>query len=270
MLHFQKRRIARASKSPQLLLAAWGTADADADVNNDGTVNAADLSLLLDTWGACNESPHEARTLPRPTAHEAGNHRCMALQRASTTLSKPPRGELVHSQRYSRGYSRGSSRGHARWRSAHRLLALSILIASCVTLVLFVMRSEHVRASVSVLCAFLVIELFTIYGKRRSVRSAAAPGESVHEQRTEEQRLRDTRRRIGFSISLRIVVVLALAGALLASLALEVRFLAIGALIAFLGLALFGGSAWLAAVGDEEEYSEETRNTDDRSRSLKR
>jgi hypothetical protein len=37
-----------------LLLAAWGTADADADVNNDGTVNAADLSLLLDTWGACN------------------------------------------------------------------------------------------------------------------------------------------------------------------------------------------------------------------------
>jgi hypothetical protein len=43
-------------------------------VNNDGTVNAADLSLLLDTWGACNEILHEARTLPHQTAREAGNH----------------------------------------------------------------------------------------------------------------------------------------------------------------------------------------------------
>ena len=34
-----------------LLLGAWGTPDADADINGDGTVNGADLGLLLGAWG---------------------------------------------------------------------------------------------------------------------------------------------------------------------------------------------------------------------------
>ncbi|MAD19368.1 MAG: hypothetical protein CMJ52_03995 [Planctomycetaceae bacterium] len=34
-----------------LLLGAWGTPDPDADINGDGTVNGADLGLLLGAWG---------------------------------------------------------------------------------------------------------------------------------------------------------------------------------------------------------------------------
>jgi hypothetical protein len=34
-----------------LLLGAWGTPDSDADINGDGTVNGADLGLLLGAWG---------------------------------------------------------------------------------------------------------------------------------------------------------------------------------------------------------------------------
>ena len=34
-----------------LLLGAWGTSGPTGDINNDGTVDAADLSLLLGAWG---------------------------------------------------------------------------------------------------------------------------------------------------------------------------------------------------------------------------
>jgi hypothetical protein len=34
-----------------LLLANWGATGGAADVNDDGTVNAADLSLVLANWG---------------------------------------------------------------------------------------------------------------------------------------------------------------------------------------------------------------------------
>ncbi|MDZ4753430.1 MAG: GC-type dockerin domain-anchored protein [Phycisphaerae bacterium] len=36
-----------------VLLGAWGSANVAADVNDDGTVNAADLSVLLGAWGGC-------------------------------------------------------------------------------------------------------------------------------------------------------------------------------------------------------------------------
>jgi hypothetical protein len=42
-----------------LLVSRWNTNDPDADLNNDGTVNAIDLSLLVSNWGA---------TTPIPTA----------------------------------------------------------------------------------------------------------------------------------------------------------------------------------------------------------
>jgi hypothetical protein len=35
------------------LVGAWGTNNADADVNTDGTVNVADLLILIDGWGPC-------------------------------------------------------------------------------------------------------------------------------------------------------------------------------------------------------------------------
>lgn len=36
-----------------LLIGAWSTSDAAADINGDGTVDAADLGLLIGAWGAC-------------------------------------------------------------------------------------------------------------------------------------------------------------------------------------------------------------------------
>lgn len=36
-----------------LLIGAWNTSDAAADINGDGTVDAADLGLLIGAWSAC-------------------------------------------------------------------------------------------------------------------------------------------------------------------------------------------------------------------------
>ena len=36
-----------------LLLGAWGT-DGDGDLNDDGVIDGADLGLLLGAWGACD------------------------------------------------------------------------------------------------------------------------------------------------------------------------------------------------------------------------
>ena len=38
-----------------LVLGAWGTSDAAADVDGSGTVDGADLALVLGSWGACPE-----------------------------------------------------------------------------------------------------------------------------------------------------------------------------------------------------------------------
>jgi len=36
-----------------LVLANWGTAAAEYDLDDDGTVGASDLSLFLAGWGSC-------------------------------------------------------------------------------------------------------------------------------------------------------------------------------------------------------------------------
>ena len=36
-----------------VLLNAWGSADATVDLNNDGIIDASDIALLLNGWGAC-------------------------------------------------------------------------------------------------------------------------------------------------------------------------------------------------------------------------
>ena len=35
------------------LIAAWGTNDAGADLNGDGLVDSEDLGLILSNWGSC-------------------------------------------------------------------------------------------------------------------------------------------------------------------------------------------------------------------------
>jgi hypothetical protein len=38
-----------------LLLGSWGKCDGcPADLNSDGTVNASDLAILLGSWGLCD------------------------------------------------------------------------------------------------------------------------------------------------------------------------------------------------------------------------
>ena len=40
-----------------LLVAAWGTSDPVGDINGDGNVDAADLGLLVGAWGPCQPKP---------------------------------------------------------------------------------------------------------------------------------------------------------------------------------------------------------------------
>lgn len=54
----------------------------------------------------------------------------------------------------------------------------------------------------------------------------------------------------------RIFIAIALSAVTVAAIVFELRTIGIGALIVFLSLGLFGGPAWLAAVGDEEELAE--------------
>ena len=35
------------------VIAAWGTNNAAADINNDGTVNITDLLMVIAAWGKC-------------------------------------------------------------------------------------------------------------------------------------------------------------------------------------------------------------------------
>jgi hypothetical protein len=35
------------------VIAAWGTDDTDADVNDDGIVDTNDILLVLSAWGPC-------------------------------------------------------------------------------------------------------------------------------------------------------------------------------------------------------------------------
>lgn len=174
-----------------------------------------------------------------------------------------------------------------RWRSAHRLLLVTIGLAALTAFLLLLIDSEYARFSGVCLCALLTIDSLVSFGKWNALRhlnSRATPRESVteatnrrassehttdltrhdleshdlkrHDLESHDLESHDLKRHAGLSTGIRVFVSLAFAGLLAASLALDARFVAIGALIAFLALALFGGPAWLAAVGDEEEYTD--------------
>jgi hypothetical protein len=52
-----------------LLVSMWGGSDADADLNNDGVVNAIDLSILVSNWGETGSPP----TAPAGLSATAGD-----------------------------------------------------------------------------------------------------------------------------------------------------------------------------------------------------
>lgn len=164
-----------------------------------------------------------------------------------------------------------------RWRSAHRLLLATIGLTALTAFLLLLIDSEYARLSGVCLCALLTIDSLVSFGKWNALRhlnSRATPRESVteatnrrassehttdlkrHDLESHDLKRHDLKRHAGLSTGIRIFISLAFAGLLAASLALDARFIAIGAVIAFLALALFGGPAWLAAVGDEEEYTD--------------
>jgi hypothetical protein len=64
-----------------LLVSRWNTNDPDADLNNDGTVNAIDLSLLVSNWGATGTPTGTALLVTNESTLSAGN------QALSTILS---------------------------------------------------------------------------------------------------------------------------------------------------------------------------------------
>jgi hypothetical protein len=56
-----------------LLVSRWNTNDPDADLNNDGTVNAIDLSLLVSNWGATGTPTGTALLVTNESTLSAGN-----------------------------------------------------------------------------------------------------------------------------------------------------------------------------------------------------
>jgi hypothetical protein len=66
-----------------LLVSRWNTNDPDADLNNDGTVNAIDLSLLVSNWGATGTPTGTALLVTNESTLSAGNQ---ALQSRLVSL----------------------------------------------------------------------------------------------------------------------------------------------------------------------------------------
>lgn len=149
----------------------------------------------------------------------------------------------------------------SRWRHAHISIFLAVLASASTTLVLFFVRSEHAATSARVLCALLAIDAFVSFGRWRAARSRHARAESPEVARAgigvvvvaDGRDTDDRKRRIGMATAARMMIILALAGLLVASLVLDARFIAMATLMGFLTIALLGGPVWLAAIGDEED-----------------
>jgi hypothetical protein len=140
----------------------------------------------------------------------------------------------------------------SRWRHGHHALVAAILSCAAVLGYLLLVGSEHAMAAASCLFGLLALDAVVCIGKWRSTRRSTG-SRGIGETRSSDE----ARHRIGIATARRILVALAFGGLLAASLALEARNLALGATVAFLVLTLFGGPAWIAAVGDEEEFSQD-------------
>lgn len=140
----------------------------------------------------------------------------------------------------------------APWRHGHRVLVAAILLLAAVLAYLLLVRSEYAKVAASCLFGLLAIDAVMCVGKWRStLRSLGAT------DKDDPREADEARRRIGIATARRILVALASGGLLAASLVLEARHLALGATVAFLVLVILGAPAWLAAIGDEEEVSQD-------------
>lgn len=137
-----------------------------------------------------------------------------------------------------------------RWKHGHAVLIALIAVKVVVVASLFLIGSPHAKWALTVLFAMLAVDAFVSFGRWRAARdsrpSPTRPGAS-------NAPLGELSRRAGISTAMRIGAVLAFGGVLAASLALDLRYLGIGALVAFPLVALFSGPSWLAAIGDEEQ-----------------
>ena len=131
------------------------------------------------------------------------------------------------------------------------MLVAAILLVAAVLAYLLLVRSEHATVAASCLFGLLALDAVVCVGKWRSaLRSLGASGKD------DERAADDARHRIGIATARRILVALAFGGLLAASLVLDARNLALGATVAFLVLVILGAPVWLAAIGDEEEFSQ--------------
>jgi formylglycine-generating enzyme required for sulfatase activity len=68
-----------------MLLVGWGSADPNTDINGDGETGAADLSILLSRWGACGPSVPAWATLVDALPDPAAVHKAEAREAIEAT-----------------------------------------------------------------------------------------------------------------------------------------------------------------------------------------
>lgn len=139
-------------------------------------------------------------------------------------------------------------------RHGHGVLIALIVLKSAVVAYLFLIGSSHAKWALAVLFAMLAVDAFVSFRRWRLAREKRPADFDAPES---DARLADIRRRVGIATATRIGLALAFGGLLAASLALDLRYLGVGAIASFLVLSMYGGPVWLAAIGDEEDSAEE-------------
>ena len=135
----------------------------------------------------------------------------------------------------------------ARWFRARRVLlalAVALTIATVLALVFEFKYTPHLIGTLGATLITLALLPFGIPQLSRADQMTSRPAQQQQQQK------------VGMRTAARIFIAIALSAVTVAAIVFELRTIGIGALIVFLSLGLFGGPAWLAAVGDEEELAE--------------
>ena len=133
----------------------------------------------------------------------------------------------------------------ARWFRAQRVLlalAVALTIATVLALVFEFKYTPHLIGTLGATLITLALLPFGIPQLSRADQMTSRPAQQ--------------QQKVGMRTAARIFIAIALSAVTVAAIVFELRTIGIGALIVFLSLGLFGGPAWLAAVGDEEELAE--------------
>jgi archaellum biogenesis protein FlaJ (TadC family) len=137
----------------------------------------------------------------------------------------------------------------ARWFRARRVLlalAVALTIATVLALVFEFKYTPHLIGTLGATLITLALLPFGIPQLSRADQMTSRPAQQQQQQQ----------QKVGMRTAARIFIAIALSAVTVAAIVFELRTIGIGALIVFLSLGLFGGPAWLAAVGDEEELAE--------------